>query len=196
MATLGFDGVEIEISWEDYGSLCLAAQAPGAGDAIESLRQYDCVSCGVRTYICSDCDRGQRYCNGDCSARARARNTREARARYQRSALGRRNNAFRQKRWRVRRAHARVRFTVTDQGSPSSTTLREVQCAPSPREESNDRVLPEPSPTSDLPIDTSPRTLIEEHECAFCQSVRTCFVRLDWLRRGPPRGRALRHRRR
>ena len=62
-----------------------------------------CVSpvwCGRNVRLCSDCDRGQRYCpKGDCAQQARAAATRRYRGDYQRTCRGRRLHAAPQARY-------------------------------------------------------------------------------------------------
>ena len=60
------------------------------------------VTCATVPGICSRCDRGQRYCSAHCAQVQRRRSVREEGRRYQRTPLGARNNAARQKRWRLR----------------------------------------------------------------------------------------------
>ncbi len=64
-------------------------------------------------FLCSRCDRGQRYCGPACRRQARLRQHREANRRYQQSPEGRLDHRDRQQQYRERRCRARV----TDQGS-------------------------------------------------------------------------------
>jgi hypothetical protein len=66
-------------------------------------------------FLCSSCDRGQRYCSLECRRSARLRQHRAANRRYQQSLEGRLDHRDRQQRYRERRCRARV----TDQGSIS-----------------------------------------------------------------------------
>jgi hypothetical protein len=68
-----------------------------------------CGQCQALFYLCRRDDRGQRYCPGRCQALARQRSRKEARARHQRSELGRLDHCDAQRRYRARR--------VMDQGS-------------------------------------------------------------------------------
>jgi hypothetical protein len=77
----------------------------------ESIRRFLCASCRVEVYICTHCDRGQRYCAGGCARVARCRSQREADRRYQGSLRGRLIHAERSRRYRLRRK------SVTDHGS-------------------------------------------------------------------------------
>jgi hypothetical protein len=81
---------------------------------------FNCARCRRLVVICTRCDRGQRYCSAHCSQVQRRRSVREAGRRYQRTPLGARNNAARQKRWRLR-----ITTTVTHHSSPAPTHLRQ-----------------------------------------------------------------------
>jgi hypothetical protein len=98
--------------------------APGSG------RLYVCVRCGCQVVVCSCCDHGQIYCNGDCSARARRQTLHAAGQRWQGTPRGRRKHAARMARYRAKRGkgsegvavgmadEGRPREIVTHQGSP------------------------------------------------------------------------------
>jgi hypothetical protein len=64
-------------------------------------------------WICTCCDRGQRYCSAACRSHARRRRHRAANRRHQQSAEGRLDHRDRQRAYRCRRPRRRV----TDQGS-------------------------------------------------------------------------------
>jgi hypothetical protein len=67
------------------------------GEAV--LRARLCVSraCSALFFICSHCDRGQRYCSTACSSDARRRQHRAANQRYQSSPEGRLDHRDRQR---------------------------------------------------------------------------------------------------
>ena len=77
-----------------------------------SSRLYHCCHCHAQVIICSRCDRGQRYCAGDCRHKARSESQKRARGKYQSTRKGRFNNAARQHRFRQRQPQK-----VTHQGS-------------------------------------------------------------------------------
>jgi hypothetical protein len=79
------------------------------------LRQRFCHAgeCRAVFFLCSYCDRGQRYCSLACRRQARLRQHRSANRRYQQSPEGRLDHRDRQQQYRQRRCRARV----TDQGS-------------------------------------------------------------------------------
>lgn len=65
-------------------------------------RLYHCCRCHAQVIICSQCDRGQRYCTQGCSQEARAASLKRAGKKYQSTRQGRFNNAARQQRHRQR----------------------------------------------------------------------------------------------
>ncbi len=67
------------------------------------VRLFLCARCKSHVTVCSDCDRGQRYCSRECDAAARRESIRRAARRYQRTAKGTLNHARRQRRYRARR---------------------------------------------------------------------------------------------
>ena len=77
-----------------------------------SSRLYHCSRCHSPVIICSRCDRGQRYCTGDCRHQARSESRKRARKKYQSTRKGRFKNAARQQRFRQRNKQK-----VTHQGS-------------------------------------------------------------------------------
>lgn len=144
----------------------------------ESIRRFLCAYCGVAVFICTVCDRGQRYCPGACARAARTRFRREANRRYQRTPQGRRMSAERSRCYRDRRR-------VTDQGSPSIAV-----CDVLPASATEAQV--------ETPISSSPAQLcnpVEEKitgrvgadavRCSFCW--RWCK---PWIRHAPFRRRS------
>ena len=83
------------------------------------LRQRACRGCHAVFWICSYCDRGQRYCSLSCRIPARRQQRRSANRRHQRSPEGRDDHRDRQREYRRR---CRIRDCVTDQGSASITS--------------------------------------------------------------------------
>jgi hypothetical protein len=81
------------------------------------LRQRVCRSQGCQTvfWICTHCDRGQRYCGPVCRSEARRWQHRAANRRYQQSPEGRLDHRDRQQHYRERQCRPRV----TDQSSLS-----------------------------------------------------------------------------
>jgi hypothetical protein len=95
-----------------------------------SGRLFLCLGCRSQVIICRCCDRGQVYCSGDCSRRARRQSVQAAARRYEASLPGRRAHATRMDRYRAKLAQSsdgvavgmadegRQREIVTHQGSP------------------------------------------------------------------------------
>jgi hypothetical protein len=92
------------------------------------LRQRVCVGseCRAVFFLCSHCDRGQRYCSIACRDQARLHQRRCANRRHQQSAEGRLDHRDRQRQYRQRQAQARV----TDQGSLLIACSASFQCGP------------------------------------------------------------------
>ena len=82
----------------------------------QPARFFLCARCRIQVIVCSHCDRGQRYCAGECASTTRRALQRDAGKRYQHGRPGRIKHALRTQSWRRRRA---VRAqSVTHQGSP------------------------------------------------------------------------------
>ena len=77
-------------------------------------RMFLCARCRDQVLVCSDCDRGQRYCTRACSSLARRSARRDAARRYQMSRGGRIVHAARSRRWRIR--HHRVGPATSNDG--------------------------------------------------------------------------------
>jgi len=92
------------------------------------LRPRFCLGseCRALFFLCSRCDRGQRYCSRSCRDQARRRQQRGANRRHQQSPEGRLDHRDRQRQYRHRRAQARV----TDQGSLSIAGPALSECGP------------------------------------------------------------------
>lgn len=107
-------------NWSKERAMGLAACAVKA--ACEgTARTYACARCQGQVLVCSDCDRGQRYCSARCRQQARRDCLREAGRRYQGTRAGRFAHARRAARYRQRQKK------VTHQGSqgpPACTTVQ------------------------------------------------------------------------
>lgn len=88
-----------------------------------SARLFLCARCRQQVLVCSQCDRGQRYCSAACSQATRRERQRQARRRYAQSRAGRFNNAERQSRFRQRKRERQALRSkrVTDQGSADTS---------------------------------------------------------------------------
>ena len=78
----------------------------------DSCRLFQCLRCHKQVIICTQCDRGNRYCPDGCAEKSRADSLKRAAKKYQKSRPGKLNNALRQQRFR-----ARQQKKVTHQGS-------------------------------------------------------------------------------
>lgn len=87
---------------------------------MESGRFVSCArtECGAMFFLCTHCDRGQRYCTQSCRDATRRAQRRRAGRRDRDSPEARRDAADRQRRFR---RPAGLRSTVTGQRSPSPT---------------------------------------------------------------------------
>lgn len=96
---------------------------------MKTARLYQCALCSAQVIICSNCDRGNIYCGVYCAKQARLENHRKSNRLYQKSFIGKINNAHRQSRFRERQNKK-----VTDQGSlakPRSDLLSDISRIPS-----------------------------------------------------------------
>jgi len=161
---------------EYRGRWALRPVLGGGSRAIEdSHRMFNCARCHRLVVICRHCDRGQRYCSAGCAQVQRRHSVREAGRRYQRTPLGTRNNAARQKRWRWR-----IVTTVTHQGStalapvgqgpPGQNAQKEVRDATSNRT----RGISHRTPLSIPAGQPGPR-------CDFCGRVCGAYTRRGTL---------------
>ena len=84
-----------------------------------SARLYNCVRCGCQVLICSHCDRGNRYCSGNCSELSRKEKRKEAQQRYEETDKAKKAKAKRQQHYRQRQKEPKVGSTekATHQGS-------------------------------------------------------------------------------
>lgn len=91
------------------------------------FRQRFCKApdCRIPFFICSHCDRGQRYCGLQCRQTCRLVQRRQARLRHQQSYEGRLDHRDRQRAYRLRKAKSAfdtAKENVTDHGSQSRVT--------------------------------------------------------------------------
>lgn len=98
------------------------------------LRQRFCKATDCRTlfFICTHCDRGQRYCSLICRRICRLQQRRAAGRRNQQSYEGRLDHRDRQRAYRLRKAasaRAATKQNVTDHGSQGETTSATIRPA-------------------------------------------------------------------
>lgn len=79
-----------------------------AGEVVLRLRVCLAGDCRATFFLCSRCDRGQRYCSLACRRQVRLHQHRRANRRYQQSLEARLDHCDRQREYRRRRVQARV----------------------------------------------------------------------------------------
>ena len=140
----------------------------------KSYRLYSCGRCANQVRICRDCDRGNRYCAGECAQMGRRESLRRAGERYQLSYRGACNHAARSRALRKRCAQE-----VTHQGSQASAVaLIVVPTSTTAPSQGTD----EDTPYVELQAHTAS---LETPRCCFCGCVLPRFARLGPLRAGP-----------
>lgn len=154
-------------------SQCRSAEGPKRCQptAQETLRALLCARCHTTVYLCTTCDRGQRYCSAECARSARRQSQREADRRYQRSPRGRLKHAERSRRYRLRSS------AVTEQG-PIFSPEQSVSSVSAPNDASS---ALSPVETAVRPVSEAVAGKLECHSCR-----RWCK---PWVRYAP-----LRHR--
>ena len=140
----------------------------------ESYRLYSCARCAVQVRICSDCDRGNQYCAGDCAQIRRRESLCRAGVRYQLSFRGASMHAARQSALRVRRMQI-----VTHQGSVAGVDASIVMTTLTVTEESDVELVALP------PVLQRPHMRSLVSRCSFCWRLLPAFARLGPLRSGP-----------
>lgn len=90
---------------------------------VSSLRLVVCAlaSCGRAFLLCSQCDRGNRYCSRECARTARAAALIATRRNYEASEQARADRRARARRYRLAKKES-----VTDQGSPAPNRHRKL----------------------------------------------------------------------
>lgn len=88
-----------------------------AGEVILRLRVCLAGECRATFFLCSRCDRGQRYCSLACRRQARLHQHRRANRRYQQSLEARLDHRDRQREYRRRRDQRPAPARVTDHTS-------------------------------------------------------------------------------
>ena len=147
-----------------------------------SLRRFLCAACRVAVYICTHCDRGQRYCAAGCARAARCQSQREADRRYERSLRGRLKHAERSRRYRMRCK------SVTDQGSLVAAEYDVLSTSATIDAIATDSI----GETTPLLVTESPhqeRASEKLLQCSFCRRWCPPWVRMTTLRRRSSRPR-------
>ena len=150
-------------------------------------RLFLCARCQAQVLVCSQCDRGQRYCAKGCANITRRSRQREAGARYQQSRIGRHKHAARMHQWRKRiAALAKIVTHHSSQVTPADAVLAANESPPATSPDSQT-----PSPCSPIAPDsiallttTNPRFSVPAPvwNCHWCQSPCPALVRQGFLR--------------
>ena len=153
-----------------------AAGAIAAGPP--SGRVFVCARCQAEVLICSDCDRGQRYCGSECSAQARRVGQREAGRRYQSSRAGRFAHARRARGYRQRRRQQQ-QPPSTSTSTSTSPKIVTHQCSQEPC--AGDVLRPKLDVGRQATgCEAEPRVV-----CRWCARACHSVVRRGFLRHGP-----------
>jgi len=140
----------------------------------QSYRLYNCARCAEQVRICSDCDRGNQYCGGDCARIRRRESLCRAGARYQLSRRGALRHASRQSALRARLAQK-----VTHQGSVPGIDAAIVVTSPTMTEDADVELAALPA------LLHHPRGRSSVSTCSFCWQPLPAFTRSGPLRSGP-----------
>jgi len=89
----------------------------------ESCRLYNCGFCAEQVLICSNCDRGNRYCSVHCRQDARRKSVALASSRFQKTPTGKRRHAKRQHEYRLSKK-------VTHHSSIAQETILDLRTTP------------------------------------------------------------------
>ena len=103
----------------------LIAAMAGIPQTVFHQRFCNASQCRLLFFICTHCDRGQRYCSPTCRRSTRLEQQRAARRRHQHSLEGRLDHRDRQRAYRLRKAataRALKTKSVTEHGSNAGTT--------------------------------------------------------------------------
>ena len=156
----------------------------------KTYRLYSCGRCAQQVRICRDCDRGNRYCAGECARMRRRESLCRAAERYQLSYRGACRHAARQRAWRARHAQK-----VTHQGSLCSVVALIVGFNSSrTKTEATHADIASVEPyTHAAPRELSARRAhgpihhlaLCEPRCCFCGQTLPGFARMGPLRGGP-----------
>ena len=152
-------------------------------------RLFLCARCQAQVLVCSQCDRGHRYCANGCANITRRSRQREASNRYQQSRTGRHKHAARMHQWRKRRA-ASVKI-VTHHGSqdtPADAVLQDNESPPAISPDSQALSTCSPIAPDSIALSTTANTRISMPaplwRCHWCQSPCPALVRQGFLRHG------------
>ena len=150
-------------------------------------RLFLCARCQAQVLVCSQCDRGQRYCANGCANITRRSRQREAGERYQQSRIGRHKHAARMHQWRKRvAALAKIVTHHSSQVTPADAVLQANESPPAISPDSQPQ-----SPCSSIASESIALSAIANTQismtaplwrCHWCQSPCPALVRQGFLR--------------
>ena len=161
---------------------------PGARMLDQPARLFLCAGCRVQVLVCSACDRGQRYCAGECASTTRRALQRDAARRYQQGRVGRTLHALRNRRWRARKAA--LKNKVTHQGSqdaPPDAVLAALTSTLSSLPTSAPTLPAQPcttTPTPTISVAATTAVFPSAWRCHWCCTPCAEPVRQGFLRHG------------
>lgn len=146
-------------------------------------RRYQCARCCKAVLIGTCCDRGNRYCAGDCSERARAESMRNAGRRYRRTRNGKSKGCARQACYRRRRRECVTYSAILASPQQEEIAPDSYPPIPAPEEIVTHHSSPPQRPSVPiLPVPTVVPTA--DHKpfcCHFCGRLLSEFVRTGRL---------------
>lgn len=150
-------------------------------------RLFLCARCQAQVLVCSQCDRGQRYCAKGCANITRRSRQREAGARYQQSRIGRHKHASRMQRWRMRRAaSAKIVTHHRSQVTPADAVLAANESPPAISPDSQAQSPCVPIAPDSIALSATANTRISMPallwRCHWCKSPCPALVRQGFLR--------------
>jgi hypothetical protein len=152
---------------------------------IDSGRQYLCARCRTQVLIGTCCDRGNRYCFGDCSKISRHEFQQKSGKLYRQTLSGKIKTNERQTRFRSRRRRLKE---ATPQDAPTPIPQEENEAHPQSSFSAPEKIVthhgsPPHSPdVSILPVPTvKPITAHNPFCCHFCGQLLSEFVRTSKL---------------
>ena len=149
----------------------------------DSGRRYKCAGCCKAVLIGTCCDRGNRYCAGECSKRARVESTRKAGRRYRQTQNGKSKGNARQACLRKRRREC-VSYSA-NLASPQQEEIAPHSYPPIPASEEIVTHHGSPPQAPSVPILPVPTVKpIADHKpfcCHFCGRLLSEFVRTGRL---------------
>ena len=151
-------------------------------------RLFLCARCQAQVLVCSQCDRGQRYCAAECAEITRLNRQREAGKRYQQSRAGRHKHAARMHQWRKRRAaSAKIVTHHSSQTTPADAVLVGNESTPAIPPDSQPPSPPcSPTATESIALGNTATAntssmLAPVWRCHWCQSPCPALVRQGFL---------------